>query len=224
MASHQSKNYTRSLSLDWQIQVEAWRQQACKYPPDSRERQYYLTKIIRVIAPKLWRVNTPYYPEALQKTWEYFSRNICTTYDPSLALMTTWLNVFLRYRHLDLLTQAAQERKKLIPIDPQVAATEGTDSTVIKEVISKNYGSLKLLEQVMHWVETDADGTLRQTHLTGRPDIDCQTIILLRLPPETPWKEIAARFNEKIPTLASFYQRQCLPRLRDLGRAEGWLD
>lgn len=220
----QSASRTQSLPLDWRTQVEAWRLQACHYPPDSKERKHYLTKIIRVIAPRLWRINTPYYADALQKTWEYFVDNICTKYDPSRALMTTWLNVYLRYRHLDLVKWAAEERQKLIPLDPQVSEAENSESKVIKEVASKDYGSLELLEQVIHWVETDADGMLRQTHLTGRPDITCQTIILLRLPPETPWKEISARFNEKVPTLASFYQRQCLPRLRKFGQSEGLLE
>lgn len=224
MVMDQSASRDQSLPLEWQIQVQEWRLQACHYPPDSRQRKHYLTKIIRVIAPKLWRVNTPYYAEALQKTWEYFIRNVCTTYDPSRALLTTWLNVYLRYRHKDLVKWAAADRQKLILLDPQASEAEGDASKVIKEVPSKDYGSLDLLEQVIHWVETDADGVLRQTHLMGCPDINCQTIILLRLPPETPWKEISARFNEKVPTLASFYQRQCLPRLRKFGQSEGLLE
>lgn len=224
MVMDQSASRDQSLQPDWQIQVEQWRLQACQYSPDSRERKHYLTKIIRVIAPKLWRVNTPYYADALQKTWAYFIRKVCTTYDPSRALLTTWLNVYLRYRHQDLLKQAAEEQQKLIPLDPQVSDAEGTTSKVIKEVPSKDYGSLGLLEQVINWVETDTDGMLRQIHLTGRPDINCQTIILLRLPPETPWKEISTRFNEKVPTLAAFYQRKCLPRLRKYGQSEGLLE
>lgn len=169
-------------------------------------------------------VNTPYYAEALQKTWEYFIRKVCTTYDPSRAFLITWLNVYLRYRHQDLVKQAAADRQKLVSLDPHASDAKDPPLKVIKEVPSKNYGSLDLLEQVIHWAETDADGMLCQTHLTGRPDITCQTILLLRLPPETPWKEISARFNEKIPTLAAFYQRQCLPRLRKFGQAEGLLE
>lgn len=203
----------RDRSIDIHIQLQAWLVQAKQYPPGSRDRNLYLTKIIRVVAPKLWRFHTPYYPDALQQTWVYFAKNICTTYDPDRASMTTWLNRYLHYRHLDLLKQAIEYNQKTIPIDAQ--DWEGdTGSHAIKEIPSRPYGSLDLLRQMTDWVKTDPDGILRQTHMTGRPDINCQTILLLRLPPEIPWKNISTRFHKSIPALACFYQRKCLPLLR----------
>jgi hypothetical protein len=224
MVTNQSANRAQSHPLAWQLQVEAWRLQACNHRPGSQERNYYLTQIIRVIAPKLWRVNTPYYADALQQTWTYFVDHICTQYDPSRASISTWLNVYLRYRHQDLVQWAAEEQRNHICLDPQMPETADHPAQVIRDVASKDYGSSEWLEQVIHWVETDADGILRQTHVRGRPDINCQTILLLRLPPVTPWRAIATRFNQKVPTLAGFYQRQCLPRLRQFGQTAGLLD
>jgi hypothetical protein len=47
-------------------------------------------------------------------------------------------------------------------------------------------------------------------------------LILRRLPPETPWKVLSEEFDIPSSTLSSFYQRQCLPRLREFGKSEGY--
>lgn len=78
-------------------------------------------------------------------------------------------------------------------------------------------GSSLLLASVRQWVETDLDGELRRTHLQGHPEVTCQVLILQRLPPETSWKTISAKFNIDVLLLLSFYRQQCLPRLRQLG-------
>ncbi|MDX2231589.1 MAG: hypothetical protein NW220_18270 [Leptolyngbyaceae cyanobacterium bins.349] len=82
------------------------------------------------------------------------------------------------------------------------------------DIPTRKYGSLSLLEEVIEWVKTDSDRNLQQTHLKNRSDVNCQTLILLRLPPETPWKEISAQFGVSIPTLSSFYRRNCIPYSR----------
>jgi hypothetical protein len=64
---------------------------------------------------------------------------------------------------------------------------------------------------------------LSRIHITNHPEVTAKVLILRRLPPEDSWKSIAAEFNVSIPTLSSFYQRQCLPRLRNFGESEGYL-
>jgi hypothetical protein len=64
---------------------------------------------------------------------------------------------------------------------------------------------------------------LCRTHIAGRPEVNAQVLILRRLPPEASWKELSAEFNLPISTLSSFYQRQCIPRLRKFGESEGYL-
>jgi hypothetical protein len=198
--------------------IRAWGAQARNYPQGSRERNYYLTQIIRAVSPKLWKVNTPYYPDALQQTWTYFVKNVCTTYDPERGSISTWLNVYLRYRHQDLLQDAIAQDKRTIPID---ASQTATAAFALKEVPSKEYGSLALLEEAIAWVKADPDGRLRCTHLRERSDVNCQTLLLLRLPSNTPWKEISVTFNIPIPTLSAFFQRRCLPHLYEFGRSAG---
>ena len=74
-----------------------------------------------------------------------------------------------------------------------------------------------------HWVKTDPDGELQKVHIEGHPEVNCQVLLLKRLPPETPWKALAAEFGLSVGSLSSFYARKCLPRLRAFGQSEGYL-
>src|ERR671933_2743836 len=93
--------------------------QACRHRGGSAERQKNLTKIIRLIANKLWRGNTPYYQDALQQTWVYFCQNICEgntgePYNPSRGSVITWLNFYLKRRLQDFYIDD-QKRQARIP-------------------------------------------------------------------------------------------------------------
>ncbi len=216
--SNGSSRSTASLPThstpETQTQLRDWLDQARRYPPGSPQRNRYLTKIIRCIAPRLWRAHTPYYADALQKTWEYFVKRICTTYDPDRASIATWLNVYLRYRHQDLVEEAQQEAQRLISIEADRVDLDHLPYQSLGQIPSRDYGSIELLERLRHWAATDPKGILQRTCLQKRPDINGQRLILLRLPPEQSWREISALFNVRVSTLSSFYQRKCLPLLR----------
>ncbi len=203
---------------------DSWVTQACQHPPGSAARQKYLTKIIRQVAPKLWRENTPYYQDALQQTWIYFCQNICEgrtgkAYDPNRGSIVTWLNFYLKKRLQDL-SEDARLREKQVISRKQDDYNEGLDPL---EMIPSAPDVPPLLEQIQQWVEADPDGELQSIHIANRPDVTAQILILRRLPPETSWKDLATEFNLSVSTLSSFYQRQCLPRLRKFGESEGYL-
>jgi hypothetical protein len=80
-----------------------------------------------------------------------------------------------------------------------------------------------ILAETRQWAESDPDGELSSSHIRGRPDITCQVLILRRLPPETEWRKLEAEFNCKVSTLATFYQRHCVPLLRKFGESQGYL-
>jgi hypothetical protein len=211
----------------WQNPLHALIREACSHPIGSRERQKYLTRIIRSISPKLWRENVPYYADALQQTWVYFCQNICegktgTVYDPEQASLVTWLNTYLKRRLQDgyIATQKQQARTTSIKVN-EVGEKSGSYDPVDFLVAQPDIPPL--IEQVRQWVQTDAQKKLRRISIEGRPDVNCQVLILRRLPPETPWKVLAEEFGIPSSTLSSFYQRQCLPRLREFGKSEGYL-
>lgn len=203
--------------------------EACKHPAGSPERQKNLTKIIRLIKNKLWKENTPYYQDALQQTWVYFCQNICEgntgrPYDPNRGSIVTWLNFYLKKRLHDFYINNQNEQLVTSPTPFRDFSSGENNQTVDPvENIPANPDVPSLLEEVRRWVETDPEGELRRIHITNHPQVTCQILILRRLPPETSWKTLAVEFNLSISTLSSFYQRQCLPHLRNFGKSQGYL-
>jgi hypothetical protein len=202
----------------WQDLVMAAR----LHPVGSRERNRYLTQLIRELSPLLWRTHTPEYADAQQQVWRFFIERGIAAYNPDCGSMVSWLNTHLWYRHQDLLRQAAQRQRYEQPIAPATRLDE-TWPTTVREVPAPEYGSLEMLDQVRQWVTIDVKKYLGQIYLRDRPDVNAQVLILLRLPAETPWKQISAQFEVSVPTLNSFYQRKCLPLLRQFGQAQGFL-
>ncbi|QMS87015.1 sigma-70 family RNA polymerase sigma factor [Nostoc edaphicum CCNP1411] len=203
--------------------------EACGHQPGSPQRQKLLTQIIRLTANRLWRESTPYYQDALQQTWLYFCRNVCEgltgqIYDPTYGTVITWLNAYLKRRLQDFYLNQNREQATTVPLRIRQSISGGT-SEIIDPVdnLPANPQAPPILEDLEIWAKTDSDGELRGTYIKGRPDVNCQVLILKRLPPEVSWRELSEEFGMSIPTLSSFYQRQCLPRLRKFAELEGLL-
>jgi hypothetical protein len=205
--------------------------EACNHRPGSAQRQRNLTKIIRLVARKLWKESTPYYQDALQQTWIYFCQNICESntasepYNPNRGSVITWLNFYLKRRLQDFYIDT--QKTKATTVSPKVGGfglgeTHETPDP-IENIADDKPDAPSLLEEVKQWVQTDPEGELSRIHIAKHPEVTCQVLILRRLPPEASWKTLAAEFNLSISTLSSFYQRQCLPRLRKFGELQGYL-
>ena len=200
---------------------------ACSHRAGSAARQKNLTRIIRLVTNKLWKESTPYYQDALQQTWVYFCQNICEgntgePYNPSRGSVVTWLNFYLKRRLQDFYIDDQKQKAKNVSTYVGKFELGETEHDTI-ENLAANPDVPLLLEDVRRWVETDPDGELSTIHITNHPKVTAQVLILRRLPPEESWKTLAAEFNLSISTLSSFYQRQCLPRLRNFGQSEGYL-
>jgi hypothetical protein len=201
-------------------------EKACSHPPGSAIRQKALTQIIAITRPKLWREGKlDYYADALQKTWLFFCRNICESttgemYDPDRASIITWLNNYLKRRLQDFEIEGHKAKHDFIPSQQQ-----GADGATI-DIIEQQPAPADIppiLAEVTRWVEIDADGSLRATHLKGYPQVNCQLLILRRLPPETSWEKLSQELDISISSLSTFYQRKCLPKLRNFGQSEGYV-
>lgn len=200
--------------------------EACGHRPGSPQRQKLLTQIIRLTSRKLWRESTPYYQDALQQTWLYFCRNICEgltgqAYDATYGSVVTWLNAYLKHRLQDFYLKQNRELAKTAPV--RLGQNDNNDIIDPVDNLPANPQSPPILEDLEDWAKTDSDGELRRICIKGRPDVNCQLLILKRLPPEVSWRELSEELGLSIPTLSSFYQRQCLPRLRKYAEAEGLL-
>ena len=199
--------------------------EACKHPPGSRERQRNLTQIIRLVSDRLWQENTSYYEDALQETWIYFCRHICAAnsgqgYDPDKASVVTWLNNYLKWRLKDGYIRIEQQKRRIAStwVDPNNKIINPVDNLAAKPNIPC------LLEQIESWVLADPQNKLRRICLEHHPHITAQTLILTRLPPETPWKKLAEKYGIAAGTLSSFYQRKCKPLLREFSKSQASLE
>ena len=202
--------------------------EACKHRAGSAERQKNLTKTIRLVSKRLWKENTPHYEDALQQTWVYFCQNVCEgntaqVYDPTRGSVVTWLNAYLKRRLQDFYID--EQKQQTRTASKQLQSSKSSDTTEIDPVdnLEANPDVPPLLEDVRTWAETDLAGELSRVHIEGHPKVTCQILILRRLPPEASWKALAEEFGLSVSTLSSFYQRQCMPRLRKFGQSEGYL-
>ncbi|MBT9316238.1 sigma-70 family RNA polymerase sigma factor [Leptothoe spongobia] len=212
---------------DLQEQVQILIAEACRHPIGSLQRQKHLTKIIHLISNRLWHENTSYYQDALQQTWMYFCQNLCegktgNVYDPKKASVITWLNAYLKRRlqdgYIDVQKQRARTLNHLSSgTDSVTQSTDPVDRLAAQPDIPP------LLAEIRAWAKSDPGRKLTRIHLTNHPHITCQLLILKRLPPETPWKELATEFGVTISTLSSFYQRKCMPLLCEFAKSQGYL-
>lgn len=203
--------------------------EACEHPPGSLVRQKKLTQIIRLTSGKLWKENVPYYQDALQQTWVFFCQNICESktgdrYNPDRGSVATWLNAYLKRRLQDFYINTQKQRAREASESVRLSRSGAPEEAIpMIDTLPAPPDVPPILNAVRTWVETDAAGELRRIHIEGYPEVNCQMLILRRLPPETGWKELSEDLGLSISTLSSFYQRQCLPRLRKFGESEGYL-
>ncbi len=214
---------------DLDVQLRQLVKEACSHPPGSPNRQKRMTQIIRLVSGKLWRESAAYYQDALQQTWIFFCQNLCekTTgerYDPDRSSIVTWLNYYLRRRLQDYQLNAQKQQIRTAQ-GPSFTSRSGEVEERVDPIdtLPANPDVPPILDEVRSWAEADASGELRQVFIEGYPQVNCRELILRRLPPETAWKELSAEFGLSVSTLSSFYQRQCLPRLRKFGESEGYI-
>ena len=195
--------------------------ETCQHPQGTIARQSELTSLIRLInrSQKLWKDNSPYYEDALQLTWLYFCRNLCeattakSAYDSDRSNVITWMNAYLKYRLQDMYIENHQQQLK-----SGLAERKDIDDAVINQVVDRIAAPVQssdLLEQIQQWAKLDRTKVLRRTYIRDRADVNAQVLILKRLPPETNWQILSQEFSLPISTLSSFYQRKCIPLLKE---------
>jgi hypothetical protein len=196
---------------------------ACQTSPEVWRRRKAVTQIIKLMqqSGKVWRgypSDAPYYEDALQKTWLWFCQSL-DRYDLYKGSVLSWFNTYLEYRLKDERNRVAKENAQRVhPYLTEEGWNEPIDS------ISGHPDIPPILENVLEWMMAN-QAELCRIHLTNRPDVNCFSLTLHRLPlPETylEWKALSLQFKAHVPTLSSFYQKHCLPKLLDYGRSQGY--
>lgn len=201
--------------------------EARQYSSRSFKRRRCLTQMIRLIqqSNKLWHEHTPYYEDALQQTWLFFCQNVCEActgkqFDPSRSSMITWLNQYLKWRLQDFRIKTHQHRARMYSPSP-LGTTDNTNDVLTNLAAPPDIPPL--WNMTLHWIKTDPAGILGKYHILNRPDVTCQVLLLRRIFSHRQWDEISLEFDLPVSTLSSFYQRKCLPAVRNFAELQGFL-
>jgi hypothetical protein len=202
-------SHDKSRTIDHIDQLIA---EACKFPRGHLQRNRYLSQVVREISPRLWRENTPYYEEALQQTWLFFSKNACNAHSSERGNIVTWLNTYLKWRLIDARREVIEHFNHTISISNINSELNISIIDSIPDERGDSDMAMKLLEELQNWVNSNEE--LDKIFLGDRSDITAKKLISMRLPPATSWKDISEELNASLSTLSSFYNRKCLPILK----------
>ena len=207
--------------------------EACSCPKNSEARRKKLAEIVRRVrrSGKLWKEDTPYYQDALQETWLFLCQNV-ERYKPnesSSCSVITWLNIYLRWQLQDFRKANSnyvdfRSRVESFHKSGNGSASDQNESFEALDFLPSSPDIPPILAEVRHWAQTDADGELRRTYIRKHHDVNCQILILLRLPPESQWNTIAKKFSLPKTTISTFYKRKAWPKLREFGFQQGYLE
>lgn len=188
------------------LQLRQLALEAQQHPAGSQERQIALTKLINqiyrhnrltrpYIDPRLSHLYEDIYSEARLKIVEHICQNI-DTYDSQKPVMA-WVNQFFNFRFKDVRDRYMRETNK------RDKFSSDNDLDNMESPVPDFFDDHEMLRR---FIEEDPDDIFRNTTVRGRPDITWQVIALARLDDEK-WETISQRFDKKISTLQSFFDR-----------------
>ncbi len=195
---------------------------AYEYSPTTSQWKQAIKRLLIELqkSPGLYKSSHPDYLEALNKTWQWFIKNLpnfeprCSSIEGSLLI---WINRYLWYQ---ILTLYGRNSQPFIPLDsvlntkePNLITCEGIENYIEKIEQEKKQ---RFATKLKRYIEKDPEGKLQQCHPQKHPNCNCQSVGKRLLLQQTPDKmtAIAREFNINIQTINSFWKRKGLPLLR----------
>ncbi len=193
--------------------------------------------------PGLARSVHPDYLEALDRTWEWVGRNICT-FKPRANLslqesLVKWVNGYLYWRIRDLPGVETPNQMRLDRIIGQEAGSKTTRLEQLSETglkpptlsgldgqvdAQKQQAIQQIVLSLEQYIEADPDGLLRNCHPRKHPDCNCQVLsqrVLLKYPPDR-FADISRDLGINYQTLKSHWEKKCKPLLQKLAGDLGY--
>jgi hypothetical protein len=176
------------------------------------------------------------YPEALNRTFQWVSREIAN-FEPRQSSVSkslvNWINGYLGWRIKDLYSPdkdapisldapiavdaGETTRLELLP-DFTLSGLDGMIESVQKET------TLRIAIQLELYIEQDPEGKLKNSYPRSYPECNCQFLSkrrVLKDPPDK-FKDLAEELNVKYTTLNSHWDRKCEPSLQEIARTLGY--
>ena len=209
-----------------------------QHPAPSKKWRTAMNKLLLQIQqlPGLKKSSHPDYPEALNRTFEWVSREIAK-FEPRQSSVSksllNWINVYLGWRIKDLsspdkdapisldapiaVNAGETTRLELLP-DFTLSGLDGMIESAQKETTQRIGLKLEL------YIEQDPEGKLRNSYPRSNPECNCQFLSkrrLLKDPPDK-FQDLAKELNVKYTTLNSHWDRKCKPSLQEIARTLGY--
>ncbi|MEG3969536.1 hypothetical protein QUA00_18220 [Microcoleus sp. T2B6] len=194
--------------------------QICQHPPGLK-RSRLLNQLVTKMKNSglIGKENVPYYEDALQEQWEFFSSNLCesrtgTQYDRTRGNVITWFKYYFKRRLQNWASRVDRENNRRD--DREQISEDGTPIDRIENLPDRDRTHIletaQLFTELQAWIDTDPDRVLSK-HVRGRPDITCQ-VILKGLSAGKSFTVLAAELSCSYPTLYAFHRVQCRPHLQ----------
>ncbi|MBD1847406.1 hypothetical protein H6F89_29205 [Cyanobacteria bacterium FACHB-63] len=185
--------------------------EVCQHPDGTREWRKAMNRLLMVVQAlpefrKYAHPNSPdYFLDALNQTWEWFSRNI-RHFEPRTASLQTdlvkWINGYLYWRIRDRTLQGSSSEKGVqFSLDETISGLEDGDvSTWVERVAEQGQvlgtpsnptivsGLEAYIEQLQaqseqqiaanlaEYIERDPEGKLRGCYPRKHPECNCQSL------------------------------------------------
>jgi hypothetical protein len=232
------------------ITTDEWLQQLlariCGNPePNTWEQRRAMNRLLIALQhlPGLLKSSHLDYLEALDKTWEWVSRNICAfephPHEPMQTTLIRWINSHLYWRIRDLSQPEVSGQYRLDKVidksgenyatlldnlsetNLDIPVLSGIDSYIEKlqhQEIQQIYLELE------HYIQEDTQGSLRSCHPRKHPDCNCRFLskrLLLKDPPDK-LADISRELGINYKTLKSHWENKCKPLLQDIAVTLGY--
>lgn len=229
----------------------------CQHPDASPEWRRATNRLLIVVQGlpefrKYSRIDCPdYLLDALNRTWEWFSRNI-RNFEPRTSSiredLVRWINSYLYWRVRDLASANSLSKHSL---DETIKDSDGVESTTKLELLSEQGQMLggrfntptlsgldahieqlqrqseqRLVLNLELYIEQDSEGKLRSCYPRKHPECNCQLLSqrLLSIFKDPPDKlaDIAREFNINYQTLVSHWKQKGIPLLQAIAIELGY--
>ncbi|MEG4923428.1 hypothetical protein [Microcoleus sp. F10-C6] len=176
------------------------------------------------------------YPEALNRTFEWVSREIANFVPrpPSISTsLVNWINGYLGWRIKDLYSP---DKDAPISLDAPIAvdAGETTRLELLPDfTLSGLDGAIEIAQkettqriglQLELYIEQDPEGKLKNSYPGSYAECNCQFLSMRRVLKDPPdrFQDLATELKVNYTTLNSHWKRKCVLSLQEIARALGY--
>jgi hypothetical protein len=209
-----------------------------QHPAPSKKWRTAMNKLLLQIQqlPGLIKSSHPDYPEALNRTFEWVSREIAK-FEPRQSSVSksfvNWINGYLGWRIKDLYSP---DKDAPISLDDPIAvdAGETTRLELLRDFTLRGLDGMiesaqkettqRIGLQLELYIEQDPEGKLKNSYPRSYPECNCQFLSkrrVLKDPPDK-FQDLAEELKVKYTTLNSHWKRKCEPSLQEIARTLGY--